>query len=395
MTASISGSNNKQTFPVGLAAIVVALLGLIAVQQLANIDRDIFQRIMVAFGENQSELYQRSSHQVPAGINWISLDGALNWLGFALFGAAATYIAARLPLLPRWIASMSLLGMSLLYQWSLWRFMHADAHPVGFLIALTLGFASGLLLRNREERRKQAETHYLELKLKNKELLDTRLTLLKQDEIERRILAADLHDQVLNDLKQIAQRFEKFAREPDAENEQAIRKMTNQVMHEIREVMDSLSPSVLEHLGLAAAIEDCLRRGSERSGFKVRFKSKVEQETLQDLTMVEQGLLYRLVQESITNVCKHAGASVVRATMDRDDRALVIRIADDGKGIDPAMTRGDSRGLKYMRYRAELISASISWKPGENGKGTTVEIRKNISASQADMPESGLADTTA
>jgi signal transduction histidine kinase len=154
--------------------------------------------------------------------------------------------------------------------------------------------------------------------------------------------------------------------------------LTSQVMREIREVMDSLSPSVLEHLGLAAAIEDCLRRGSERSNFRTRFKSRIENEDVECLSMVEKGLLYRLVQESITNICKHAGASTVRTTMEIDGDELLIRVIDDGKGIDPNMMRGDSRGVKYMRYRADLIGATIAWKPGENGKGTTVEIRINL-----------------
>jgi signal transduction histidine kinase len=68
----------------------------------------------------------------------------------------------------------------------------------------------------------------------------------------------------------------------------------------------------------------------------------------------------------------------VRAALEMEDDYLLIKIMDDGKGIDPAKARGDSRGLKYMRYRADLIGATIGWKLGENGKGTTVEIRINI-----------------
>jgi two-component system sensor histidine kinase UhpB len=143
--------------------------------------------------------------------------------------------------------------------------------------------------------------------------------------------------------------------------------------------METLSPSVLEHLGLGAAIEDCLRRGSERSGFKVRFKNKLSSDDLDCLSMVEQVLLYRLAQESITNICKHAGASTVRATLEREENNLAIRIVDDGKGMDLAKARGDSRGMKYQRYRADLVGAIIGWAPGENGKGTTVEISVDLS----------------
>jgi len=91
--------------------------------------------------------------------------------------------------------------------------------------------------------------------------------------------------------------------------------------------------------------------------------------------MVEQSLLYRLVQESITNICKHAGATVVRGTVEMEGEHLLIKVTDNGRGIDPAKLREDSRGVRYMRQRADLIGATIAWRPGEDGKGTTVEIR--------------------
>jgi signal transduction histidine kinase len=143
--------------------------------------------------------------------------------------------------------------------------------------------------------------------------------------------------------------------------------------------MDSLSPAVLEHLGLPPAIEDCLRRGAQRSGFKIRFRSSVESEDLKTLSPVEQGLLYRLVQESITNICKHAAASLVRINIAVEgDGMLSIRVIDDGKGMDFDNVESNSRGVKYMRYRADLIGASVAWSPGEGNKGTMVEIRMDL-----------------
>lgn len=369
--SSASFVRSRNAVPLSLSAVTLTAAGLLAVQQMQAIDRDIFERLIVAFGEPEPTLN-------ASAVNWVSIGGGLNTLGFGIIGVGAAYIILKLSGIPRVVATTSLFVLSLAYQWALWNFMHVQPHPVGFFASILGGIGAGCLLRLREDRRREVESHYYELKLKNKELLETRLELLKQDEMERRILAADLHDQVLNDLKQVAQRFDSYVTEPDTDNAERIKTLTNQVMREIREVMDSLSPSVLEHLGLGAAIEDCLRRGSERSGFRTRFKSKVDMSDLECLSMVEQGLLYRLVQESITNICKHAGASTVRATMEMEDDVLLIRIIDDGKGIDPAKARGDSRGLKYMRYRADLIGATIGWKPGENGKGTVVEIRINL-----------------
>jgi signal transduction histidine kinase len=143
--------------------------------------------------------------------------------------------------------------------------------------------------------------------------------------------------------------------------------------------MDSLSPAVLEHLGFSAALEDCMKRASERSsGFKVRFKNEAVDDDFSDLNLTEQTLLYRLVQECGTNICKHAQASVVRVVLSRPDAELLIRVSDNGKGIPSNVDTMSSRGFQYMRQRADLIGATIAWSPGEENKGTTVEIRMPV-----------------
>jgi signal transduction histidine kinase len=347
-------------------------------------DKELAYRLLAACG---------ASPLAPgSNANWLSAAGAANLFGIVLLAAAATGAAWRLAAVPRMIVTVSLLAAAALYQMEIAQLTGAAPHTLAFLTALVAGFAGGVYLRQIDDRQHHDQAHYYELKLKNKELLETRLTLLKQDEIERRTLAADLHDQVLNDLKQIAQRFEKHCQQSDEENTQAIRNLLDQVMSEIREVMDSLSPSVLEHLGLPAALEDCLRRGAQRAGFKMRFKNGTDQEALARLSMVEQGLLYRLAQESITNICKHAGASLVRLQISgKENEILTIRITDDGKGMTTEQTKADSRGLKYMRYRADLINAKINWQPGDSGKGTTVEIQLDLSEREVNKQDAQVA----
>jgi signal transduction histidine kinase len=151
-------------------------------------------------------------------------------------------------------------------------------------------------------------------------------------------------------------------------------------MGEIREVMDSLCPSALEHLGLAAAIEDCCRSAGERGKFKVRFKNSADEALIDRLDMVEKSLLFRLVQESLTNICKHADAKVVRANLTSEEVTLEIKIADDGKGIERDKLQAPSRGLRYMRQRADLIGATIAWQAGDDGKGTAVTIRLSLAS---------------
>jgi signal transduction histidine kinase len=121
-----------------------------------------------------------------------------------------------------------------------------------------------------------------------------------------------------------------------------------------------------------------LRRGAERGGFKARFKSKIKVGDLDHLSMVEQSLLYRLVQESITNICKHAQASEVRANIEISRGHLLIQVIDNGKGIEFGKLKEDSRGVRYMRQRGDLIGAKIIWTPAEGGRGTMVEIRMDL-----------------
>jgi signal transduction histidine kinase len=159
-------------------------------------------------------------------------------------------------------------------------------------------------------------------------------------------------------------------------------------MVEIREVMDSLCPSALEHLGLTAALEDCARKAGEKGGFKARCKSKVEDADVEKLSLVEQSLLYRLVQEALTNVIKHAEAKTVRINTERAGESLLVTVSDDGRGMPEGKANEESRGLRYMRQRADLIGATISFRAGDlvansGNPGTVVEIRVDLAGRTA------------
>ncbi len=291
---------------------------------------------------------------------------------------AAIAIAYKLPALPRTFAIVQFYVVSMLVQWLLFSNLAVLGHPLSSACTLTLGGLFGYTFRRLNVIDERFRTQCYELTLRNRELQEARLQLIKQDEIERRMLAADLHDQVLNDLKDLKQNIEAYAIQPDQERAEKIQELLQRAMSEVREVMDSLCPSALEHLGLAAAIEDCCRRGAQRAGFKVRFKNSAEESLLTSLTVVEKSLLYRLVQESVTNICKHAEATTVRTHLSSTDQNLLITVADDGKGISKEKMQAESRGLRYMRLRADLIGATVAWRGGDGDKGTIVEIRLEI-----------------
>ena len=361
-----------------IASFFIALVVWSATKQMEPFETEIFQRFIHAFGNPDAKIDALSTAN-------LSLNAKIGTAaGFLLLASGATWAGFKLAPFARIIVGVQLFVLSLFYQWALWQTMAIVGHPLGYLLLIIFGCICGSFLRQLELARRESESRYYELRIRNKELQETRLSLVKQDEVERRMLAADLHDQVLNDMKQMVGRFENYVQDAqDKDSLAKVRELSTKVMHEIREVMESLCPSVLEHLGLVAAIEDCLRKGGERSGFKVRIRSKIDSDDLKGLSIVEQSLVYRLVQESITNICKHANANTVRVTIDKADGCLLISINDDGKGLDPAKARQDSRGLKYMRLRADLIGATITWKQGDNDKGTKVEVRLDLTGRQA------------
>jgi signal transduction histidine kinase len=97
---------------------------------------------------------------------------------------------------------------------------------------------------------------------------------------------------------------------------------------------------------------------------------------LDQLTPDVEQCIYRVAQEALTNVARHAGARSLRVALTHDTGPLTLTIADDGRGFDPAAVNGTHYGLKGLRERAEMIGASleVSSRP-EQGTSIRLEIR--------------------
>lgn len=362
------------------AAIVflVAIVAIISMRNFLPFETEVFERLLIGLGENEQALKNAR----------ISGDGSLivSSLFAVLISAGAFLTASKLRVEPKLFAFaqvfafLQFLAISIIATWAAFKYFQLFLTPVTFIVSCLLGMMGGYFVRRMDEDDTRMQAQFYQLHLRNLELRDVRLQLVRQDEVERRMLAADLHDQVLNDMKRLRKKFEVYAKDRTDEQKDEIDKILSATMVEIREVMDSLCPSALEHLGLNAAIEDCLRKAGEKGGFKTRFKGKVEDSDVEKLSIVEQSLLYRLVQEALTNAIKHAEAKTVRVNTLMEDEQMVVTIADDGKGLPGGKMNEDSRGLRYMRQRADLIGATISYRPGEGAvnPGTIVEIRVEL-----------------
>ncbi len=208
-----------------------------------------------------------------------------------------------------------------------------------------------------------------ELKIRTEQLHDFQLNIIRHDELERRALAGDLHDQILNDLKELKDNLGKVP-------ESFFVEKIDLTSRNIREVMDNLSPTVLENLGLLASIEDCLRKGAEEAQYKLRVKFLVDKSAFDKYSLIEQTLVYRIVQEVKNNICRHAKATKVRISAREENAQIKIIIEDDGIGIKngDGTENNTSRGMLYMKQRASIIGASVHWRPAIDNKGCVVEI---------------------
>lgn len=272
--------------------------------------------------------------------------------------------------IPKFIVAIQILALSIFYQFLVWLFFAIPARPLSFGILLCASILIGTFLKNRENERILMEAVSTEVLIRNKELQESRLTMVKQDEEDRRLLAADLHDQVLNDLRNTLVSFERYTNEPDENLKKQVIDQIRSNMTDIREIMDDLCPVILAEFGLRAAIEERLDKASQQFKLKVRFNSTIEDLDLEQFSIIEQQLIYRLVQESITNLCKHANASQVKVSISKQGKHFIFQTTDDGVGFDPIKMSNESRGTMYMRLRASLIDATVSWQTPENGKGT-------------------------
>jgi two-component system, NarL family, sensor histidine kinase UhpB len=238
-----------------------------------------------------------------------------------------------------------------------------DTDPVEEIDKLSRSF--NRLLRRIEEERRRSGT----------------LAMRAQEE-ERRRLARDLHDEVNQALTAILLRLEALAQDsPDVNIAEVseLKRLVNQAMEELLNLARQLRPTALDDHGLTPAIETQLKRFSARTGVEVSLDTEGEADELPEDV---QTAVYRILQEALANVSRHAGATAVSVEINADDDRLELRVRDDGAGFDPAAlarrSNGDGPGaglgLSGMAERARLAGGELDVRSAPGG-GTTVTLR--------------------
>ncbi|MCL6547343.1 MAG: sensor histidine kinase [Alicyclobacillus sp.] len=202
---------------------------------------------------------------------------------------------------------------------------------------------------------------------------DAAIKLLEE---ERRRIARDLHDGPAQALTNISMRLDVIRRLFETNPELALEDLarTNSrvvaVINDIRRLIYDLRPVAIDEVGLLSATKEFLRRCE--SEWRIAFHLTVGPGVTTDIAPAKQVALYRLIQEILNNVHKHAAATEVTVQFERSGEELRIRIADNGKGFDPEAIPQGHFGILGMRERARFLHGrlEIDSQPGKGSRFT-------------------------
>jgi signal transduction histidine kinase len=205
------------------------------------------------------------------------------------------------------------------------------------------------------------------------------MKLITAQEEERRVIARELHDEVgqaLTAIKvelSVAQRVIEAAGAPAHALDDA-RSISENVLHMVRDLSHLLHPALLDDLGLTAAVEGYLKGFGKRHGLRVDLLQDRMTERLQPETEVAA---FRIVQEALTNVVKHAHATSCRVYLQRLTATLLVTVEDDGVGFDPAVPDHTKAppglGLIGIRERVSRLGGTLRVDSAP-GKGTSLTV---------------------
>jgi signal transduction histidine kinase len=250
--------------------------------------------------------------------------------------------------------------------------VHRDAqgHPTRFV-----GIVTDIDHRKRAER--EREELLAELRAANGRLTKLSRQLMEVQESERRDLSRDLHDEIGQCIAAVKINLDLLGRRfPHVEAEASVadtRALLDHIQRHVSRLCLELRPSLLDDLGLSAALRWYVHRQAERCEWQVRYDA----DELPKLPDRAQDACFRIVQEAITNVMRHARARSVSVELRRVAETLRLRVADDGIGFDPSVSvarpwTGGGLGVLGMHERARSVGGELVITPRAGG-GTVVE----------------------
>ncbi len=199
----------------------------------------------------------------------------------------------------------------------------------------------------------------------------TRLVLAAQ-EAERLRIAQELHDQVGQTLTAVLLQLSRIhARVPSGlrADVDEVQDAARASLEDVRRIAIELRPEALDDLGLPSALEALANGFAQRSGLRVIRRIKID---LPPVSPETELVIYRVAQEALTNVARHAGTDEAELTLNTDDGQLALTVSDRGCGLQDDQAEG--AGMRGMRERATLIGAQLRIERDPSGDGTRLRL---------------------
>lgn len=367
-----------------------------------------------AYAENASaariEVVDRTGVRIPLGdapiVGTGAGDGPLLWASAPLLlneeivgrayvavGLGEARAAALLLLLPFGLLGVGLAG--LLYFLPVRAIARAERHIAQGQAALAE--FTQTLEQQVAERSSQLRDAYEQLRLKEQRLRELSTNAVLLQEAERRVIARELHDSAGQALTAIRINLQLIAHLASAESgpDGKVARLAGKTLtladatlEEIRRAVSMLGPAILDDVGLVPAIERLCDDFGEPDSVTITSDLDVPDE---GLSPALESVCYRVAQEALTNVARHARASEVHVRLQVEPARIVLEVRDNGRGFVPG-ERGESsggRGLVGMRERVELLGGALRIDSAP-GVGTTVRVELPRRALSEDGDDSAV-----
>ncbi len=248
-------------------------------------------------------------------------------------------------------------------------------------MALISSIIAACLISRNITNLKQAERSLKQSHAQLHELAVHRETVQEE---ERKNIARELHDELGQILTALHMHVSvlrlKFGANnpPLVEHAHALTDMVETTMQVVRRVVSNLRPPALD-MGIATALEWLVEEFARHSRIACKLTIEEKEMALDESRAVA---IFRIVQESLTNVARHAHARQVNVTLKRQDADCILKISDNGKGFDPDMRRPGSFGLDGVRERVHTLGGEVALFSA-SGQGTVLEVRLPIGNASA------------
>lgn len=238
------------------------------------------------------------------------------------------------------------------------------------VLGLLIGTLVFLMLNYQKKRFLHLEEKRILQEAYERNLLQSRLEIQEEtfDHISR-----EIHDNVGQLLSLVKVQLNIVQQRPGDDLLNEIKANVGQAMTDLRDIAKSLSASRLQQAPITETISQEMQRISRSGVLECDLHISGEAQEMALLSEQKKIILFRIVQESLQNIIKHAGATSVVVQINGEGKGLSVTLTDNGKGFDPQSAQGDGLGLENIRKRAAMAGgeAKINSSPG---KGTTVTI---------------------